>query len=651
MSTISDLLAKLGLDSSEYNKGLDDAEGKASSFNAGIAGMSAVGGAALLGIGAAATAAAIGLGVATSAAMEAQDAMVILDSVIANTGDTSGVTSDMVTDLASSFQKTTKFEDEMTIGAGAVLARFDTINSETFPQALGLSLDLATAMGTDASSAAMTLGKALADPGVGLLRLKQAGAVFTEEQEKMIDTMMKAGDTAGAQAIILGVVEESIGGVAEAAGQTASGRLAIMKNTFGEILETIGGGLLDGLGDTADMIAGIMEDPATIEFVQGLASAIGDFASTVVSYLPEAIQTVKNLFGWLMDNKGVIVAALAIIGASILAFVYTTIIPAAIAATTALWPVILIMAAVGLAAYLLYEAWTNNWGGIQEKMAAVWAWLEPILTQFWNWLQVNIPIAIAWLVQMWQTVLLPAIMAAWAWIQANLFPLLQTLWTWLATNVPIAIQVLVAYFTVMWNFIATYILPLLQALGNFLITLGSVILTALAGFWQKVLLPALTAVWAFLNTYIFPVFKRLGAWLSDTFSPVLKVVADFLKGELFKAFDGIKLAIQWVIDKLKTLTNALKNIKLPSWLTPGSPTPFEMGLRGIADAMDDVNKARMNDVTIGTSSYGVDAARNVSAAPMTLVYSPTLSTASGDELQRQLLPFIEQGMRVIRPNG
>jgi hypothetical protein len=26
-------------------------------------------------------------------------------------------------------------------------------------------------------------------------------------------------------------------------------------------------------------------------------------------------------------------------------------------------------------AYVIYRAWTENWGGIQEKTAAVWAWL------------------------------------------------------------------------------------------------------------------------------------------------------------------------------------------------------------------------------------------------------------------------------------
>ncbi|KKK97486.1 hypothetical protein LCGC14_2652290, partial [marine sediment metagenome] len=30
----------------------------------------------------------------------------------------------------------------------------------------------------------------------------------------------------------------------------------------------------------------------------------------------------------------------------------------------------------------------------------------------------------------------------------------------------------------------------------------------------------------------------------------------------------------------------IKEIKLPDWMTPGSPTPFEKGLRGMAEAFE-----------------------------------------------------------------
>lgn len=69
------------------------------------------------------------------------------------------------------------------------------------------------------------------------------------------------------------------------------------------------------------------------------------------------------------------------------------------------WPILLIIGVMAI----LYLAWTNNWGGIQEKTAAVWAWLQPILQSIWNWLAVNVPIAIQILADFWTNVLSPAI--------------------------------------------------------------------------------------------------------------------------------------------------------------------------------------------------------------------------------------------------
>lgn len=63
------------------------------------------------------------------------------------------------------------------------------------------------------------------------------------------------------------------------------------------------------------------------------------------------------------------------------------------------------------------------------------------------------------------------------------------------------------------------------------------------------------------------------------------LVADFLSNTFTKAWDGITNAIKTVISWVQNLIDKFKNIKIPAWLTPGSPTPFEMGIRGISDAM------------------------------------------------------------------
>lgn len=70
----------------------------------------------------------------------------------------------------------------------------------------------------------------------------------------------------------------------------------------------------------------------------------------------------------------------------------------------------------------------------------------------------------------------------------------------------------------------------------------------------------------------------------------------------FKAsFSGIAKVIDWVISKVKALIAAIAKIALPPELTPGSPTPFEVGLRGIASAMDALSMRSLPKFNTGLS--------------------------------------------------
>ena len=76
---------------------------------------------------------------------------------------------------------------------------------------------------------------------------------------------------------------------------------------------------------------------------------------------------------------------------------------------------------------------------------------------------------------------------------------------------------------------------------------------------------------------------------NNKFIPAIKSVADFLGKVLGGAFNAVKNAIMGVWDWIQKLAGALTNIKLPDWMTPGSPTPWEIGLRGISDAMSELD--------------------------------------------------------------
>ena len=81
-------------------------------------------------------------------------------------------------------------------------------------------------------------------------------------------------------------------------------------------------------------------------------------------------------------------------------------------------PVVLIILAIVAVLILLYEAWQNNWFGIRDIVTEFWTnTLEPIVTQIWDWLAVNVPAALevlqTWWLNAWDNVIAPAIQRMW----------------------------------------------------------------------------------------------------------------------------------------------------------------------------------------------------------------------------------------------
>jgi hypothetical protein len=162
-----------------------------------------------------------------------------LQIVLQSTGNVAGVTADQVNALAESFARTTKFGDDTVVGAENLLLTFTKIGKDVFPVATQTVLDMSQALGEDTKSAAIQLGKALQDPINGITALRRVGVNFSDDQKKVIEQMVKTGDLAGAQAAILKELQTEFGGSAEAAGTTFAGQLAILNNEMDMVKESI----------------------------------------------------------------------------------------------------------------------------------------------------------------------------------------------------------------------------------------------------------------------------------------------------------------------------------------------------------------------------------------------------------------------------
>lgn len=141
-----------------------------------------------------------------------------------------------------------------------------------------------------------------------------------------------------------------------------------------------------------------------------------------------------------------------------------------------------------------------------------------------------------------------------------------------------------------WSFLQTNVFPIFQALGEFWGAVFGLEIRALSALWQNVLLPPLREVANVIRALLFPVFQAIGSYMANVFGPIIIGIGGFIRNYLIPAFHGIASAIASVVSWLRSMAGYLNNLALPDWLTPGSPTPWEIGLVGINNAMQELNQ-------------------------------------------------------------
>lgn len=233
---------------------------------------------------------------AFSAAADYQKMQAATNAVIESTGGKAGISAKEVVNLANSLEKMTAIDDQVIQGAENLLLTFTNIGKDVFPEATKTVLNMSVALGQDTKSSAIQLGKALNDPIKGITALSRVGVSFTEDQKKMIKGMVEAGDTMGAQKIILKELETEFGGAAEAAGQTLGGQLSLLKDTISDTFRDIAVKALPTLVELTSLLAeGLTKG---IDLAGTALGKLGDFISPVVDHMKDFIGDIQ----WVIDN-------------------------------------------------------------------------------------------------------------------------------------------------------------------------------------------------------------------------------------------------------------------------------------------------------------------------------------------------------------
>jgi TP901 family phage tail tape measure protein len=382
--------------------------------------------------------------------------------------------------------------------------------------------------------------------------------------------------------------------------------------------------------------------------VMEIMTSFQDTFDKVRAKVEQGIDTITGIIGPIFEAVGKFVSwkdILIVVGG----IIGTVIVVAIAKLMIALAPIVLAVGAIIAVVALLRNAWENDWLGIKTALINVWETvIMPAFIILKEWLEVNIPIAIEFLRDAWENTLLPAIQAVWAFIQENVFPLLvvlvtqyiegvkigvatlaeywenvlwpalQNVWDFIQnTLIPIlvalvevgieivkkAIEILAAIWEnvllpaieTVWFFISTVLIPIFEAVAEVVSAVVQKALEILAGIWENVLLPAIEAVWEFVKEKILPILEELAVKIYDRIEPALTFISGIFD-KAKTAIGGMKDAVKGLIDWLGDLADRISNIKLPDWMTPGSPTPFEIGVRGMSSAISELSARRLPDL-------------------------------------------------------
>jgi phage-related protein len=392
---------------------LNEAEATTRSFSSKAGGaLKTFGKVAVAGL-ATAGAGAIAFGISSVHAFEEAAAVQAkTTAVLKSTGGQAGVTEKQVAGLAEQIRDLTGVSDDDVQGFENLLLTFTNVRNEAgktndiFTQTTRLGVDMSVALGQDLKSSAIQLGKALNDPVKGITALSRVGVSFTQEQKDQVKAMVDAGDTLGAQKLILAEVRKEFGGAAEQIGKTDAGKIAIAKDQFQDLEETLGQQVLPvfaALLPTLQPIIAVVGPALTQVFaafgqvLQALAPALGPvlgglaeaLSNILIALLPilpplaELIaavaplivlvsQLAAGIIGTLTPALSLIIGVLANVVGAVVGFledwrgVWTAVVSFVGDKIRAVRDV------VGRVIDRIAETWRNVWGSIASTFDAVW---------------------------------------------------------------------------------------------------------------------------------------------------------------------------------------------------------------------------------------------------------------------------------------
>lgn len=504
------------------------AKDEASNVLKGISGSFGGLGKIALGAGAIGVTALVGIGAA--AGKLAYDAAKLepVRLTFDNLSDSIGETADsMLKELRPATMGTLKDADLMR-AANKLMAMSLAESAEEAGDLSEMAVTLGTAMGVNATDALENFTLMLANQSIP--RLDTFGISSGKVRERILALMEADEDLTRETAFMTAVMEEGriamerVGDVSE----TGAVKMAAFSAGFGNLKDMIGEKLLPVLHTLMDKV------------LTPLLTKITELAPIVIEGLGKAMSVV------------------------------TPIIRAVVNVLKPLAPAILFLLSPITA---LAAAWATNWGGIQDKVKAVWVFLQPVfdlIAEKLEWIKsTTLPFLQEQFQKTWDFIK-EIVASAWEGFKPSLDEMkaaLEEFWVEMKPRLEEA-----------WEAIK-------DAMAKVQVWVETTMLPALRDLWDA-LEP--------LREIIIEVARKFGEFMGSGFVKTLK---GFLSG-LILLWDGLVAGIRIAIDVFGTIQDVLRHVAsglqmvgdaIPDWLIPGSPSPLEASLLGIAEAFREMH--------------------------------------------------------------
>lgn len=330
----------------------------------------------------------------TKDCIEASDAQVKaetrLEQLMSNVKGTTQDSISAVKQYASELQKVTTVGDEVSMVGASQLATFQ-LQSDSIKKLMPALNDLAvgtygaTVSQDQMQQSANLMGKVM-QGNVGALT--RVGVTFDKNQEKIL----KTGSETERAAMLVDVLKQNYGGLAEAMAQTPEGRVIQLKNAWGDVKEVIGAKLYPVVTNVLGWIA--EKVPVIQETVCGAIDRVSPVVEKVVGGIKTGVEGAANVVKFLADNwewlEPIVVgvaSAFAVYKGVMIG--YNAVMSIASIVTTATCsPILLVAAAIGAAigaVVAVVVLVVKNWDWLKEKAGQVWGAIKGFFGGIGDW--------------------------------------------------------------------------------------------------------------------------------------------------------------------------------------------------------------------------------------------------------------------------